>query len=158
MIQIPELRFGRSINKSNVSVNALGDWLEANLVFGEEPVTKSAVVDLLVKNNICAEGGQDLAHSIAADGWTELKQRSRWGGLSERFEMSRTQISEDILWMDSIARSFFLLLSLLKIFPDWGKAASGLCYAGKLIRRSGQRNLPCDSSRMEFVPSWLVTK
>lgn len=148
MIQIPQLGFRQSINESNVSVNALGDWLEANLVFGEEPVTKSAVVDLLIKYNICTATGQDLAHSIAAEGWSELKRRRKWGGLSECIEISRTQVFEDILWTDSIVRSFFLLLSLLKIFPDWANRHRDYVSQGNLFEKVVEEICPA------ILPGW----
>jgi hypothetical protein len=80
MLKIPEKDFLKSVKKSNVNPISLGDWLEANLLFSEEQISKSDVVDLLIEEQIC-DDDQDQAYNIALQGWSELERRRRWGGL-----------------------------------------------------------------------------
>lgn len=75
MIQVPQIGFPQSLNKSNVCPNALGDWLEGIVLFDQKEATKSDVVDILIEQQVCTDGAQDPAHEIAKDGWNELRQR-----------------------------------------------------------------------------------
>lgn len=148
MIQLPQIGFRRSVNQSNVNVNSLADWLEANLLFAEPEVSKSDVVDMLIEDQVCPDDKQDLAHSIASAGWKELERRRQWGGLSEGFRASTTRITEEIDWEQSPIRSLFLLLSLYRILPRWARKNQDFSTQGSLFERVVENICPV------LLPGW----
>jgi hypothetical protein len=150
MIQLPEYGFRRSVTKSNIDQNALADWLEAVVLFDREPVSKSDVVDILIEFEICPDGAQDLAHSIAESGWSELKRRQSWGGLPASFTIGTTRIEDTVDWQDDLIRAFFLLLSILRIFPDWAKDHVDHVLQGNLFEKVVEAICPA------MLPGWKV--
>ena len=150
MIEVPQVGFPRSSNKSNVCSNALGDWLEGIVLFDQQEVTKSEVVDILVEQQICPGQAQDLAHEIADDGWNELRQRKSWGGLSNSFTISTNRLEDDAEWSEHPIRSFLLLLSLIKIFPDWAKDNQDYVNQGNLFEEVVEAICPA------LLPGWNV--
>lgn len=150
MIQLPESGFRRSVTKSNINPNALADWLEAVVLFEGEPVSKSDVVDVLVEYDVCPDGAQDLAHLIADSGWHELQKRKDWGGLPASFTIGSTRIEDVIEWEDDPIRSFFLLLSILRIFPDWAKGQVDHVAQGNLFEKVVETICPA------MLPGWHV--
>lgn len=150
MLQIPQVGFRQSVNKSNVDKNPLADWLEATVLFDEAAVAKSDVVDILVEFQICADEGQDLAHQIASDGWDELRLRKSWGGLPTAFNISANRVEDETDWKEDPIRSFFLLLSMLKIFPDWAKDHQDHVNQGNLFEEVVELICPA------ILPGWEV--
>lgn len=135
MLEIPPAGFKRSTNKSNVKTGYLADWLEANILFVASDVAKSDVVDLLIEYQICPDDQQDLAHQIAVDGWDELDRRQRWGGLPSSVSIGSARIEAHDSWQSTPLWSFFVLLSTLRIFPDWAKTHQAYAVQGDLFER-----------------------
>lgn len=150
MLKIPEVRFNRSVNQSNVEVNALCDWLEACTLFDQQDVTKSDVVDMLIENQICTDENQDLAHLIADEGWDEFVRRQRWGGIPGHVEITNNRISSTVHWTDDLIRSFFVLLSVLRIYPDWAKGYYAHAVQGDLFERIVETLCP------HLLPGWVT--
>lgn len=150
MLRIPEIKFGYSAKQSNVDVNALGDWLEASALFDGPDVTKGDVVDMLIENQICSDENQDLAHTIADEGWDELSLRQRWGGVPNATQITSTRINSPTPWEDDPIRSFFILLSALRIFPDWAKAYHAHAVQGDLFERIVEQICP------HLLPGWVT--
>ncbi|AJY47065.1 hypothetical protein [Martelella endophytica] len=150
MLQIPQYGFQRSVNKSNVDRIPLGDWLEGIVLFDQKEVTKSEVVDALIEYQICPDEAQDLAHDIASDGWDELRQRRAWGGLPESTTISTNRLEENVAWEAQPVRSFFLLLSLFQIFPDWAKDVRDNVTQGNLFEEVVELICPA------ILPGWNV--
>lgn len=150
MLQIPQVGFRQSIKKSNVNKNALADWLEAVVLFDEGAIAKSDVVDILIEFQICADEGQDLAHQIASEGWDEIRLRQAWGGLSSDFTISSNRLEDETNWTEDPIRSFFLLLSILRIFPDWAHEHQDHVNQGNLFEEVVERICPA------ILPGWQV--
>ena len=119
MLQVPEKDFQRSISRSNIDVTSLGDWLEACLLFSSDRVSKNDVVKILIDEQICNDDGQDLAFEIATNGWNELERRSQWNGLSLGVDFTHNRLMRHSSWENNLFPSFLILLSLLRIYPDW---------------------------------------
>lgn len=149
MLKIPEKDFLKSVKKSNVDPISLGDWLEANLLFSEEQISKSDVVDLLIEEQIC-DDDQDLAYNIALQGWSELERRHRWGGLSLEIEFSKKRLKRQTTWEDDVFSSFLVLLSLFRIFPEWAKGHSDYTNQGDYFEKCTE--LVCGS----LLPGWTT--
>ena len=148
MLQIPEVKFARSATKSNVDPNALCDWLEACALFEGPSVTKGDVVDLLIEGQVCSDDNQDLAHAIADEGWDELTMRKRWGGVPNDVEITTTRITCHTTWQDDPIRAFFVLLSALRIYPEWAKDHQAHVVQGDLFERVVELICP------HLLPGW----
>ncbi len=150
MIEIPEVGFAYSATKSNVRTGHLADWLEANILFQHEDVAKSDVVDMLIEYQICPAGQQSLAHQIAAEGWDELVRRKRWGGLPSSVSIGSTRIRAHDDWERTPLWSFFVLLSTLRIYPDWAKTHQAHVVQGDLFEKVVEAICPA------MLPGWTT--
>ena len=148
MLQIPEIGFKHSVEVSNVSTNKLADWLEANVLFDEPEISKNSVVDLLLKDQICPDDKKVLAHQIASEGWSELSRRKRWGGLPENVSITSSRIKIDNGWEDDPIWSFFVLLSVLRIYPVWAKDHQDYVVQGNLFEKVVETICPA------LLPGW----
>ena len=148
MLAIPEVGFGQSAEVSNVKCNASADWIEASVLFDGPELTKSDVVDLLLDEQICVDGNQDLAHHIAEEAWQELERRQRWGGLPETVEVTNSRIVGLDDWKQDVVRSLFVLLAIQKIFPEWARERRSYVTQGNLFERVVERICPA------LLPGW----
>ncbi len=148
MLEIPSVGFHYSKNKSNVSTGFLADWLEANILFVESSVAKSDVVDLLLEYQICPENGQDLAHDIAVDGWSELDRRKRWGGVPSSVSIGSSRIEARDSWESTPIWSFLVLLSTFAIYPEWAKRHGAYDVQGDLFEKVVEKICPA------LLPGW----
>lgn len=150
MLSIPEIKFNYSANQSNVDVNAMCDWLEASSLFDDNVVTKGDVVDLLIENQICSDKNQDLAHLIADEGWDEMERRKRWGGIPDYVTLTGTRIESSKSWREDPIRSFLVLLSILRIYPDWAKGHQAHAVQGDLFEKVVELICP------HILPGWTT--
>jgi len=150
MIEVPRVGFRPSLSQSNVCSNALGDWLEGIVLFDQKEVTKSDIVDILIDQQICPGSAQELAHEVADDGWNELRRRKSWGGLPDSFSIAANRLEDDADWADHPIRSFLLLLSLLRIFPDWARENRDSVNQGNLFEEVVESICPA------LLPGWDV--
>ena len=148
MLKIPEVGFYQSAEVSNVNCNASADWIEASVLFDGPELTRGDVVDLLLEEQICVDGNQDLAHQIAEEAWQELKRRQRWGGLPETVEVTNSRVVGLEGWEQDIVRAFFVLLAIQKIFPEWAKERSAYVAQGNLFEKIVEGICPA------LLPGW----
>ncbi len=148
MLKIPEVGFGQSADVSNVDCNASADWIEASVLFDGPELTKGDVVDLLLEEQICLHGNQDLAHQIAEEAWQELTRRQRWGGLPETVEVTHSRVVGLEDWEQDIVRAFFVLLAIQKIFPEWANERIAYVAQGNLFEKIVERICPA------LLPGW----
>lgn len=134
MLQVPRRGFQPSAKKNNIKVEILGDWLEANLLFFQEPISKVDVVDFLDEQQICMD--QDLAHIIADEGWSELRRRKQAASISDaRLSIDGKSVYTGVRWEDDPIRAFFVALSLFYAYPDWGEERRNAPVQGLLFER-----------------------
>lgn len=150
MIEVPQVGFQHSADKSNVDSNSLADWLEAIVLFDQKEVAKSDVVDVLIAYQICPDEAQELAHEIAGRGWDELRTRKDWGGLPATFQIFAKRVTDGTDWFEDPIRSFFLLLSLFRIFPDWAREHRDYVTQGNLFEQVVELICPA------LLPGWEV--
>ena len=150
MLEIPQDGFGPSTKTSNVHTGYLADWLEASILFDEPTLSKSDVVDILIEYQICRDDGQDLAHQIAADGWEEIERRKRWGGLPSSVIINSAKIEAYEPWEHTPMWAFFVLLSVLRIYPDWAKTHQASVVQGDLFERVVESICPA------MLPGWIT--
>ncbi|MDE0658021.1 MAG: hypothetical protein OXI79_00065 [Gammaproteobacteria bacterium] len=148
MLSIPEVGFRQSVSVSRVDSNASADWLEASVLFDGPELSRGDVVDLLLEEQICGDGNQDLAHQIAEEAWRELERRQRWGGLPETVEVSNSKIVDVEHWHQDVIRAFFVLLAIQKIFPDWSRERQSYVTQGNLFEKVVEKICPA------MLPGW----
>lgn len=148
MLRIPEVGFNRSVAVSRVDSNASADWLEASVLFDGPEISRGDVVDLLLEEQICDDGNQDLAHQIAEEAWRELGRRQRWGGLPETVEVSNSKIVGVEDWRRDVIRAFFVLLAIQKIFPQWSSERQSFVTQGNLFEKVVEKICPA------LLPGW----
>ena len=52
MLPLPQKGFSQSVNVNNVNREALGDWLEASALFGDDQFSMTDVADILVEQGV----------------------------------------------------------------------------------------------------------
>jgi hypothetical protein len=149
MLGMPEKGFRRSVNENNVTTNFLADWIEASLLFSERQISKNEIVDLLMEEQVCPDGGQDLAHAIATAGWTEVALRKRWGGIPATLIIDGPRIQSGAGWQSEPIRAFFVMLSILRIYPEWAKAHQDFSVQGDLFEKVVEIVCP------HLLPGWV---
>ena len=120
MLAIPQKDFHRSTSSNNVAPDVLGDWIEASLLFHENEISRSDVIDVLTEQQICSSNdGQYIADSITISAWEELENRKRWSCAAPNLKIDKSKITDTPDWRNDIVRAFFLMLSIMRIYPDW---------------------------------------
>lgn len=133
MIPVPDGLLN-SRSTTDVEAGALADWLEANLLFWEQSLTSSDVVDSLLAYATFA-GDQDVGYEIASRGWQELRRRKRWGGTEGSLSVDADVLEVDVGWEESLIWSFFVLLSIQRISPAWAKEHADYPTQGELFEQ-----------------------
>ena len=150
MLQVPQVGFRYSVTQSNVETNVLADWIEIIGLFDDAKITKSNVIDALIEYQICHHERQELARQITDDGWEEVNRRQRWGGIPKSVSISSSRIESSNEWQEDPIRAFFLLLSALRIFPDWAKNHQSHAVQGNLFERVVELICP------NLLPGWAI--
>ena len=152
MLQIPQKNFARSVNKINIRPVTLADWLEASLLFGEAEIAKNDVVDVLLEEQICDDGAQDLANEIADLGWSEIKLRQSWRGVSPDLSIAANRLTFYADWRDDPIRAFFVMLSILQLYPEWSERHRNFPVQGELFEKVAEEICP------SLLPGWTTVR
>lgn len=137
MLQPPQRDFSRSVSENNVRRDSMADWLEASLIFFDGQLSKSDVVDVLIEEQICSSDNQDIAHEIADMGWSELELRHQQsgGGIKVNVSRMRVEVPDNYNWTDEPVRAFLLVLSIMRLYPDWAREHRDAPHQGELFER-----------------------
>lgn len=134
MLQLPTKGFNRSATKNNIKVEVLGDWLEANILFFGNPISKVDVVDFLIEQQVCVD--QNIGHVIADDGWSELRRRKKIIGIADAsLSLDSKSVFTTTTWQQDPIRAFFVALSLFYPYPAWGSEHRNAPVQGLLFER-----------------------
>ena len=147
MIAVPEHGLLDAQSSADVQTGVLADWLEANLLFWEPRITSSDVVDLLLAYATFV-GDQEHGYAIASRGWQELRQRKRWGGIADALAIGADVIETKTDWRESLIWSFFVLLSIQRVFPTWAKVHADYPTQGMLFEQVVEAICPA------IFPGW----
>jgi len=120
MLALPTKGISRSINVHNVDLDVLCDWIEGSVLFVEDELSQTDIVDALIGEGIYTE--QDMALEIVCDAWTEIRRRQSWVVEGTPFAFRRSRISRVTRWSSAPAYSFCLLLSLAKLYRYWAQS------------------------------------
>jgi hypothetical protein len=146
MLQAPRKGFLRSVKKNNIKTEVLGDWLEANVLFFDDPITKAEVVDFLREQEICSN--QEVANDIADTGWNEIRRRKQISNINDRLEIEDSLIRDQSTLEDDPIRAFFIGLSLFYAYPDWGTDHRNASVQGLLFEKVVEK------ISLNILPGW----
>lgn len=120
MLAIPTKGISRSVKVHNVDLAVFCDWIEASLLFQEDPELGGAdIVDILMEGHIYAR--QAFAWEIVSNALSELRRRQSWLKAGSSIDISDIGLKRRCDWREIPASSFFLTLSLAKWYPAWAR-------------------------------------
>jgi len=121
VLAIPQRGISRSVTAHNVDLDVLCDWIEASLLFQQDPELGGAdVVDVLVEEQIYDL--QAFAWERVSDALEELRRRQNWLEAGRSIEICGIRLQRRREWQENPAYSFCLALSLAKWYPGWAKS------------------------------------
>jgi len=117
MLTTPTKGFVRSVEKHNVRLDVLCDWIEGSVLLDHEELSVTDIADVLVEEEIYDK--QDFAREGVQDAWAELRRRQYLIGDSCAFNISDKWIQARTQWQDAPAHAFCVLLSLAPYYDWW---------------------------------------
>jgi hypothetical protein len=120
VLAIPETGISRSINEHNIDLDALCDWIEATVLFDENVVSQTQIVDTLCENHIYES--QAFAYEMMANAWSELRRRELWLGGGTAMKVVGQTLERVKPWDDRPDHGFCISLSLAKLYPTWARS------------------------------------
>jgi hypothetical protein len=149
MLALPACGFARSMTTHNVRLDVLCDWLEGSVLFGNAPVSKADVVDILIENEIY--DSQDFANELLGDAWVELQRRNTLLGDGYPVVIEARRLKARHSWSKNPAHSFCLALSLAEWLPAWAQQF------GRDYTKQGELfELLVAESIAKSLPDWSV--
>ena len=132
MLTLPGTGFQLSARKNNVNPIALGDWIEASVLFSGDSVSRSEVADVLMEQLVTED--QNIAAEIAEAGWLEVEGRLK-SAVAPGVQVAGKKIVPVADWRNDIARSFLLAVSLADGYRDWAEDHRDLIGQGDLFEK-----------------------
>lgn len=141
MFQTPADGFSRSVNAHNGRLDTQADWVEASVLFGTEPVSRSDIVDALIENNTYAD--QDFANEWVSNVLGELSRRFSLLGETGALVRVGDVVRRKRKWKTRPGYSFCLALAMLPHYRTHVEEACGKGYVeqGELFELLSQEAL-----------------
>ncbi len=114
MLPVPENGLRRSITKHNSDLDIACDWVESSVVFDDERISKTDVVDLLLENGFY--DSQDFATQFVDDVWSVLRVRAERIGDVSGLSVNGRRIKRTLEWRDFPAYAFCLAISCAPMY------------------------------------------
>ena len=117
----------------NIKLSVICDWIEGSVLFDDEDLSKTDVVDILRKEEVYDD--PDLAMQLVDPTWNELERRLKWIGGEGPFSFFRQTIKSERSWKEDPAHSFCILLSMTQCYAGWSTRLGNADYSeqGKLF-------------------------
>ena len=126
----------------------LADWVEASVLFDEPELSRSNIVSLLISEGIADESSQELGHEVVDEGWHELEQRQQSGGVPDTVEVNMNRVTYSGQWQDDPLHSFFVMLAIQRLFPEWSSQRPAYVEQGNLFEQVVESVCPA------LLPGW----
>lgn len=117
MLDIPEIGFQPSTKKHNVDLTILCDWIESSILFVDERLSQSDVIDMLCDMHVYHQ--KDFAAEIVEDAWNELKRRLYWIHQATPILVQGRHIQRELAWEQALAHSFCLTTTCQQYYKPW---------------------------------------
>jgi len=138
MLGLPESGLSRSIKQHNSDLNVLCDWVEASVVFEDEQVSKSDVVDRLIQDQVYEK--QDFAAQIVDVVWSVISLRMKYLNSPLGIKMVKNRIIRSEEWESFPAYGFCLALACAPFYPTWAKGWGPASVRGELFEQLAQES------------------
>ena len=148
MLSLPELRGNDLTRNSIIDSNICADWVEASVLFDEPELSRSSIVGLFLSEGIVQDSSQELAHRIVDEGWCELEQRQQWGAVPDTVVVNTNRVTYNGRWQDEPLRSFFVMLAIQRLFPEWSSQRRAYVQQGNLFEKVVEVVCPA------LLPGW----
>lgn len=151
MLALPEVGINRSVNEHNCDHQCVCDWIESSLIFSDDEISKSDVVDILIENTIYDD--QDFCREFVDTVWNTLE--SRIGTINSPITISFTaeRISRQNEWTADVPYSFCMILSCSLWYPGWARGFGGGYNAqGELFEKF------VVESMSKHFPMWTINR
>ncbi len=127
MLALPSRGIARSVSEHNSKLEVSCDWLEGSILFFENEISRTDIVDILTEDRIYDK--QDFANEWVDNVWAELRRRQKCLGAGTPFVMDSHRIRRKFSWEDASAHGFCLMLSLVQYYSglnqEWEKKFKG---------------------------------
>jgi hypothetical protein len=120
MLALPEEGLARSINVHNGKLSVLCDWIEASILFSDEEISTTDVVDGLIENQIYDK--QDFANERVEQAWSVIADRITYMKFPLGIKVSKNRISRKQPWSRFPAYGFCMALACSALYPQWARA------------------------------------
>lgn len=149
MLSFPTKGISRSVKTHNIELDIFCDWIEGSVLFDEEGLSSSDIVDYLLEEQIYDD--QDFAFELVHDAMAEIDNRQSWLGSARTIFVSATRVESPKEWNNLPAYSFCSLLSLATYYTGWSKQF-GADYSeqGDLFELLTKESIECQ------FPDWQV--
>ncbi|MFW6116328.1 MAG: hypothetical protein ACOC6F_01245 [bacterium] len=117
MLTIPTKGFARSVQKHNVRLDVLCDWIEGSVLFDDKELSSIDVADVLIEEQVYVS--EDFARQMVMNAWGELRRRRFWIGKGCAFVLDGRRIRTTGQWYDSPTQAFCIILSLAPYYDWW---------------------------------------
>lgn len=119
MLALPERGINRSVKTHNSDLATVCDWIEASVLFVDDELSKTDVVDVLIENEVY--DSQDFALEFIDSAWTVMQSRiSTLNGTLDVLHWTRERIARQGVWQDFPAYAFCLALTCGSyVYPQW---------------------------------------
>lgn len=151
MLEFPDRGLRRSVNRHNVSIDAMCDWLEASLLFSEfDEISASEIIDRLIADNFYDD--QDFAWEIVGQLFEQSRLRLDSMGDARPFEFESRTVRRTRSWLETPEYSFCLILALPAIYRAFSTAERRSDYTvqGEMFER-----LTAESFQAQF-DNWQI--
>lgn len=117
MLILPGVGRVLSINNHNGRLDVFCDWIEASILFSEDRLSVSDIVDVLIENELYRS--QSFARQWVQNGWQELSRRKKWANQGCSYAIDNKFIKRLGSWDDNPAHAFCVLLALATYYDWW---------------------------------------
>ncbi len=149
MLALPDIGIRYSVNKHNSKIYVLCDWIEASILFSEQELSTTDVVDILMDEQIYK--AQDFAAEVVEIIWAELQRRQILIETGTPFLVERRRIKNLRPWQDVPAHSFCTFLGLVTLYDGWAeKFGSDYTEQGELFELLAKESLE------HQFPDWQI--
>ena len=120
MLALPEAGVNaRSVYAHNNKLSALCDWVEASVLFEDNELSRTQVVDVLLENDLYVK--QDLASERIEQVWSVVSERIKYLNGPLGMQVTHNRITRTQPWSDFPAYGFCMALALSELYPSWSR-------------------------------------
>ena len=116
MLEFPDQGLRRSKNVHNSDIEPFCDWIEANVLFEEESLHLSDVVDRLIEEQFYDD--QEFAWEFIDNIIAILRRRAEWLQRAYPIDIRSKRLTQRSSWREIGPYGFCLLLSVLPLFSS----------------------------------------